>query len=179
MDKLKSQLESLLFIAAKPLTSKQLAEWLETKPEKIVAVCQELANDYKENGRGIHLTQSGDKFQLVSSPDNAEAVQKFIQEETGGELSRPSLEALTIIAYRGPIAKFELDRIRGVNCSLIVRNLLIRGLIEAKDEKGETYYNVTLDFLRFLGVGSVQELPDYERLHNEQTINQVLEEEQA
>jgi segregation and condensation protein B len=179
MDKLKSQLESLLFIAAKPLTSKQLAEWLETKPEKIVSACQELANDYKETGRGIQLTQSGDKFQLVSSPDNAEAVQKFIQEETGGELSRPSLEALTIIAYRGPVSKFELDRIRGVNCSLIVRNLLIRGLIESKDEKGETYYNVTLDFLRFLGVGSVQELPDYERLHNEQTINQVLEEEQA
>lgn len=176
MDKLKSQLESLLFIAAKPLTTKQLAEWLEVKPAEITEACEVLAEDYKASERGIQLTQNNDKYQLVSSPDNAEAVQKFIQEETGGELSRPSLEALTIIAYRGPVAKFELDRIRGVNCSLILRNLLIRGLVEAKDDKGETYYNVSLDFLRFLGIGSVTALPDYERLHVEETINQVLEE---
>ena len=166
-----------MFIAAKPLTVKQLAEWLEVKPDKVETACQELADDYKSRERGMQLTHSGDKYQLVSSPDNAEAVRKFIQEETGGELSRPSLEALTIIAYRGPVAKFELDRIRGVNCGLILRNLLIRGLIETKEERGETYYNVSLDFLRFLGVGNVGELPNYEKLHAEQTINQVLEEE--
>lgn len=176
MDKLKSQLESLLFIAAKPLTLKQLAEWLEVKPDQITAACAELAKDYQANERGIQLTQSADKYQLVSAPDNAGAVQKFIQEETGGELSRPSLEALTIIAYRGPVAKFELDRIRGVNCALILRNLLIRGLIESKEERGEAYYSVSLDFLRFLGVTNVQALPDYERLHALETINQLLEE---
>ncbi len=176
MDKLKSQLESLLFIAAKPLTVKQLSEWLAVKPDQITAVCAELAQDYKDNERGIQLTCSGDKYQLVSAPDNAAAVQKFIAEETSGELSRPSLEALTIIAYRGPVAKFELDKIRGVNCALILRNLLIRGLIESKEERGETYYSVSLDFLRFLGVTNVQALPDYERLHALDTINQLLEE---
>jgi segregation and condensation protein B len=179
MDKLKSQLESLLFIAAKPLTVKQLAGWLEVKPAEIIAACTELAADYKAAGRGIQLTHNNDKYQLVSSPDNAAAVQQFIAEETSGELSRPSLEALTIIAYRGPVAKFELDRIRGVNCALILRNLLIRGLIEGKEEKGETYYSVTLDFLRFLGVGDVSELPNYQRLHAAETINQVLATEQV
>lgn len=174
MDKLKSQLESLLFIAAKPLTIKQLAEWLATKPDKIAETCKELAEDYKERGRGMQLTHSGDKYQLVSSPNNAEAVQKFIAEETGGELSRPSLEALTIIAYRGPVAKGELDKIRGVNCALILRNLLVRGLIDSKDEKGETYYSTSLDFLRYLGVAGVEDLPDYARLHSAEVIEQVL-----
>lgn len=177
MENLKSQLESLLFVAAKPLTLKQLAEWLEVKPEKVSEACRVLAEDYKQQARGVNLTQNADKYQLVSSPNNAAVVQKFVQEETGGELSRPSLEALTIIAYRGPIAKFALDRIRGVNCALILRNLLIRGLIEAKDEKGETYYSVSLDFLRFLGVGGVAELPDYERLHTEEIIDAMLESE--
>lgn len=174
MDQLKSQLESLLFIAAKPLTTKQLAEWLEVKPDKVETACRALAEDYKSQGRGMQLTHSGDKYQLVSSPDNAEAVQKFIQEETGGELSRPSLEALTIITYRGPVAKAELDKIRGVNCALILRNLLVRGLIESKDDKGETYYSASLDFLRYLGVAGAEELPDYARLHSAEVIDQIL-----
>ena len=177
MDKLKSQLESLLFIAAKPLTIKQLAEWLATKPDKITEACQALAEDYKANERGMQLTHSGDKYQLVSSPDNAEAVQKFIAEETGGELSRPSLEALTIIAYRGPVAKGELDKIRGVNCALILRNLLVRGLIDSQESKGETQYNISLDFLRYLGVAGVEDLPDYVRLHSAEVIDQVLKEQ--
>ncbi len=179
MTNLKSQLESLLFIAAKPLTLKQLGEWLEVKPDQVEKACQELAEDYKSQQRGMQLTHSGDKYQLVSSPDNAEAVQKFIQEETGGELSRPSLEALTIIAYRGPVAKAELDKIRGVNCALILRNLLVRGLIESKDDKGETYYSASLDFLRYLGVATVEELPDYSRLHSVEVIDQILNEPQA
>lgn len=179
MDKLKSQLESLLFIAAKPLTLKQLGEWLEIKPEKLAKVCQELSEDYKTQGRGMQLTHSGDKYQLVSSPDNALAVQKFIQEETGGELSRPSLEALTIIAYRGPVAKGELDKIRGVNCALILRNLLVRGLVDSKEDKGETHYSVSLDFLRYLGVAGVEELPDYLRLHSAEVIDQILNDNQS
>ena len=84
------------------------------------------------------------------------------------------MEALTIIAYRGPIAKGDLDKIRGVNCALILRNLLLRGLIESKEVKGEDYYQVSLDFIKFLGVSDVSQLPDYQRLHNEVTVEQVL-----
>jgi segregation and condensation protein B len=92
-------------------------------------------------------------------------------------LSQPSLEALTIIAYRGPIAKLELERIRGVNCSLILRHLLLRGLVEEKLDKtkNENFYTVTHDFIRFLGLGSVTELPDYEKLNQAEAINSVLE----
>jgi len=56
----------------------------------------------------------------------------LLKDETTGELTKPSIETLTIIAYRGPIAKYELERIRGINCSLILRNLILRGLAEEK-----------------------------------------------
>ena len=78
-----------------------------------------------------------------------------------GELSRPSLEALTILAYRGPLTRPELEQIRGVHSSLILRNLLLRGLIEEKEDArlGQPLYSVTLDFLRHIGLASVEELP--------------------
>jgi segregation and condensation protein B len=113
---------------------------------------------------------------MVSAPENAQLIQGFIKDETTGELSRPSMETLTIIAYRGPISKLDLDRIRGVNCSLIIRNLLLRGLIEAKPDKkkNETYYNVSFDFIRFLGINDVAELPDFERLSKDDAIDRML-----
>lgn len=174
---IKSKIESLLFISAKPMTVKQLALLLKVKDDEIRQAGDELVEDYKNNKSGIQIIKDGAKFQMVSSPENAKIVQEFVKDETTGELSRPSLEALTIIAYRGPISKIDLDRIRGVNCALILRNLLLRGLIEAKfdKKKNETYYNVTFDFIRFLGVSDIKELPDYVRLHTDDTIDRMLE----
>ena len=157
---IKSKIESLLFISAKPMKIKQLADLLKVKEREIKNMGDELVEDYKKENRRVKIIKNGSKYQMVSSPENAKAVQEFIKDETTGELTRPSLEALTIIAYRGPMSKIDLDRIRGVNCALILRNLLLRGLIEAKQDKNknETYYNITFDFLKFLGINDVKEL---------------------
>ncbi len=173
---LKSKIESLLFISAKPMAISQLSVLLKAKKEEIKKAGDELVLEYKETKRGVQIIKNGNKFQMVSSSENARVVQEFIKDETTGELSRPSLEALTIIAYRGPISKIDLDRIRGVNCALIIRNLLLRGLVEAKTDKvkKEIYYTVTFDFIRFLGINDVKELADYERLHKDDTIDRVL-----
>jgi len=180
MASLKSQLESLLFVANKPLTVKELADLLKIKNQEVDAGMDELSADYSESGSGLQIIKNNGKYQMVSSAENAAVVQEFIKDETSGELSRPSLEALTVIAYRGPITKIDLDRIRGVNCSLILRNLLIRGLIEEKldKEKQETFYNVTMDFIRYLGVNKLEDLPDYERLHQDDTIDKILNREE-
>jgi segregation and condensation protein B len=172
----KSQIESLLFISAKPMSAGNLAGLLKAKKDEIKKAGDDLVAEYKETKRGVQIIKNGSKYQMVSAPENAKLVQDFIKDETTGELSRPSLEALTIIAYRGPIAKLDLDRIRGVNCALILRNLLIRGLIEAKHDnvKKETYYSVTFDFVRFLGINDIGELPDYERLHQDDTLDRML-----
>lgn len=176
MSKLRSKIESLLFISAKPMSVRQLADVTKKKDKEVEEAGNELVEDYKKENRGVQIIKNGKKFQMVSSPENARVVQEFIKDETGGELSRPSLEALTVIAYRGPISKIDLDRIRGVNCALILRNLLLRGLVESRTDsaKKETYYTVTFDFIRFLGINDVRELPDYERLNRDDTIDRML-----
>ncbi len=173
---IKSQIESLLFISAKPMTAKNLAELIGVAVKEAEQAGSELVRQYQENKKGVQVIKNGSSFQMVSSPENAKIIQEYIKDETTGELSRPSLEALTIIAYRGPVAKLDLDRIRGVNCSLILRNLLIRGLIEGKFDKtrNETYYSVTMDFVRFLGLNDLKELPDFDKLSRDDTIDRVL-----
>ena len=172
----KSKIESLLFISAKPMSVGQLADLAGVDKKEIIVAADELLVEYKNSEAGVQLIKDGSKYQMVSAPANAKTVQEFIKDETTGELSRPSLEALTIIAYRGPVSKLDLDRIRGVNCALILRNLLLRGLIEGKTDKkkNETYYSATFDFIRFLGLNDIKELPDYERLHNDDTLDKML-----
>jgi segregation and condensation protein B len=178
---IKSSIESLLFIAAKPMSVNQLADLIKVDKKEIMTAGDELVEEYKNNKKGVQIIKSGSSYQMVSAPENAMIVQEFIKDETTGELSRPSLEALTIIAYRGPISKLDLDRIRGVNCALILRNLLLRGLIEADYNKTrrETYYHVAFDFIRFLGINNLEELPDYDRLHKDDTLDKMLKREEA
>lgn len=174
---LKSQLESLLFVSLKPLAVKELASLLKSKSGEIEEALKSLGSDYQNNERGLTLIKNNNQYQIATDGASAALIQEFLKDETSGELSQPSLEALTIIAYRGPIAKLELDRIRGVNCSLIIRNLLLRGLIEEKFDKitNENYYAVTHDFIRFLGLREVAALPDYDKLHVVETTNQGLD----
>ena len=176
MSSTKSKIESLLFVSAKPLTASQLADFLKTEKKAIIESADELLADYKKSQTGIQIIKDGLKYQMVSAPENAKVIQEFIKDETTGELSKPSLETLTIIAYRGPVSKFDLDRIRGVNCALILRNLLIRGLIEGKfnKTKNETFYAVTFDFIRFLNLNEIKDLPDFEKLHQDDTIDRML-----
>jgi segregation and condensation protein B len=174
---LSSKIESLLFISGRPMSIRELADLTKSEPKDIEEAGDKLLAECREKNSGMQILKNGSSFQMVTSSDNAELIQEFVKDETTGELSRPSLETLTIIAYRGPVAKTDLDRIRGINCSLILRNLLIRGLIDSRDDKkkDEIYYTVTFDFLRFLGLNDVKELPDYARLSQDDTIDRILE----
>lgn len=177
---IKSKLEALLFVAIKPLALNELVSAVEEKKDDVKKVLEELVNDYKERESGLTLINNNSKYQLTTAPDNAALIKNFLKSEVSGELSQPSLEALTIIAYRGPISKLELERIRGVNCSLIIRNLLMRGLVEEKFDrsKQENYYNVSLDFVRYLGINDIQELPDFTKLSQAQSLLEVLKEKE-
>jgi len=175
---LAKQIEALLFIAGRPLSYKKISELVsvQAKASDIKQVIHELATYYQDNDRGIQIALVDDKAQMVTHKDVAEITQKFSKEEMQGELSKPSIETLTIIAYRGPISKLDLERIRGINCSLILRNLMLRGLVQEKKDvkKHEVYYNVTLEFLKHLGINCVQDLPDYEKLRKNEEIDKFL-----
>lgn len=173
---IKRSIESLLFVSPKPLSLKELADVLDKKTEEVEKNLQELIDDYKNNDRGILVIENSKKYQMSSSPESAAIVQKFMQSEVSGELTPASLETLTIIAYRGPIKKKDIEKIRGINCSLILKNLLIRGLVEEKsaDEVEDNIYTVSLDFVKFLGISSLSDLPDYEKFNNNEEIDKLL-----
>ena len=117
---------------------------------------------------------------MVTTAEQAPLVQKFLKDETTGELTRPSLETLTIVAYRGPITRADLEKIRGVNCSIIVRNLMMRGLVEAREDKKRlvTFYTISINFLKLLGLKHISGLPDYESLHGAEVLDQFLNQSQ-
>lgn len=173
---IRQQIESILFLSNKSLSLKKLAELTERSKTEIETVLETLKKEYNESGRGVRIMFNDDHVQMATAPESASVVEKFLKEELTGEMTRPQLETLTIIAYRGPITKMELEQIRGVNCSLILRNLFIRGLIESRMERkiGANVYEVTLDFVRYLGLTNVKELPDYENLSKSETIEEVL-----
>ena len=162
---LKSLVESLLFVAEGPVAITALARALEVDAVKIEEIVADLRKDYA--GRGIRVQRSKERLQLVSAPDAALAIEKFLGLEGGGHLSTPALETLAIIAYRQPITRPGLEDIRGVNCDGVIHSLLTRGLIQ---ESGRletvghpTLYMTTFDFLQNFGLQSVEDLPPLEQ----------------
>ena len=185
MSEIKSKIESLLFIASKPLSSGKIADLIKEDKNKTKEAIDKLIQEYKERSGGIVIVKNLMSYQMMTSPENSQVVKDFSKSEFSGELTQPALETLTIIAYRGPIARPELEQIRGVNCGLIIKNLTIRGLIEIDKGKNikkvyegnsknlideELYYNVTIDFLKFLGISSIDELPDYKNLNSDEIL---------
>lgn len=171
---LKSQIESILFMSPDPLTIKKLSELTKRSRDEVEKAITVLEQDM-QGDRGVMLLRQGKEVQLTSHPDNARLVEQFVKSEMTGELTRPQLETLTIVAYRGPIAKAELDAIRGVNCAIILRNLLIRGLItRTETAKSVFHYEISMDFLRHFGLSSVKELPKYGELSSHELIEELL-----
>lgn len=163
---MKSIIESLLYISSRPLSFKELAKLTNQKISDIEAAVKELVDEYNLKDGGIKIIQNGSQIEMVTNSKNVQIVQDFLKEELSGELTPASLETLSIIAYRQPVVREELEQIRGVNCAIILRNLMIRGLIEEEEEGGKILYRVSLDFIRHLGISDVKELPDHEKLHS-------------
>jgi segregation and condensation protein B len=168
------QLEAILFTAARPFTIKRLAEILDVASKDIEDALAEY--EKRLESTSLMLQRVGADILLVTRPEYAEVVQKIARDEIHGELTRPALEALTILAYRGPLTRPELEQIRGVHSSMIIRNLLLRGLVEEKEDTrlGQPTYTVTSDYVRHLGLKSLEELPRYEELRGHSNVVDVL-----
>ncbi len=165
----KRVLESLLFTSGHPLSQKKIAEILEIPESDVEKSLNELAEDYKKNNRGLQLIFFDGKAQLTASPESKPAIEKLIKSDLEEDLSQAALETLAIIAYRGPVSRAAIENLRGVNCSFILQNLAIRGLIEKKNNPsdGRSYiYNITFDFLKHLGINRLEDLPNYEELRD-------------
>lgn len=177
MSELAAKIEAILFLSARPVSFSKLAKLLEVKEQNILSAIEELSSLKNVDASGVHVIVANSAVELGSNPAFAETVAKLSKEEVESELTRPQLEALTIVAYRGPITKPEVEHIRGVNCTLILRNLLMRGLIIEKEDttRLQPVYTLSSEMLRYLGIHNVEELPDYEELHKNEKINKMLD----
>jgi segregation and condensation protein B len=165
MNQLTSQIQSILFVASKPLTIKQLAKFTSASESEVAAALQDLA-EYCQNS-GVVLLDSGSQFQLATASQNTNMVTEFLNSDLREQLTDATAEVLAIIAYRQPISKAEIESVRGVNSQYSIRSLLMRGLIEkvANPEDGRSsYYQITTEFLQQLGISSIKDLPSFEEL---------------
>lgn len=172
-----TSIESVLLASAKPVSVSTLKALLDASSEVLREAIDDAKVRFNTETSGIHLIEHEGKLQFVTNPSQAALVAALVKEEVSGELTRPSVETLTIIAYRGPITKPEIEQIRGVNCSLIIRNLLVRGLIDEADdlERLQPVYTVSSDFLRHLGLHSIADLPEYAALSVHEKITELTE----
>jgi segregation and condensation protein B len=172
---LKSLLESLLFVADRPVTVESLVTALDVAIDEVESALQVLDSEYQ--GRGIRLQRKGDRLQLVSAPEAGSYIERFLGLEISGRLSSAALEALSIVAYRQPVTRAQIDVIRGVNSDSVLRSLVRRGLLEevgrAETVGRPILYGTTFEFLQQFGLQGLDDLPDW------QDLAQALQEREA
>ncbi|MCX8016092.1 MAG: SMC-Scp complex subunit ScpB [Patescibacteria group bacterium] len=169
MNEIEKQLEALLFISGEPLEFSKIAEIIEVDPNQLTEIINNLKNDYILNNRGLTLLIFDNKVQLTTSKDTSTIIEKFLQKTLKEDLTPAALETLAIIAYKGPMTRAEIDNIRGVNSSYIIRNLLIRGLIERDVDPHRAnafIYKISFDFLRKMGLEKIEDMPEYQKFRN-------------
>jgi segregation and condensation protein B len=162
---LSSTIEAVLFAAGEPMEKKRLAALLNAPMDGVESALADLKEAL--SNRGLALVEAGNEVELRTAPEAADAVKKLREGELSKDLGRAGLEALAVILYRNGATRSEIDWIRGVNSAGIVRSLMLRGLIERKDDpsdKRRFRYTATTDALAHLGIGSAAELPRFKEL---------------
>lgn len=167
---LKSQIESVLFVSSNAINLEKLKRFFKVETEELKAALEELKNEYSaDSDRGVmlltqeHSDEMKNEYQIVSNTENLEIVQKFLKLSDSVDLTKIALETLTIIAYRGPVKRTELEYVRGVNSRQILNQLLSRELvIEVEPDVFES----SIKFLQIMGLNKLEDLSNYENLHN-------------
>lgn len=178
-EKLQSIIESILFVSGEPLKLAKLVKILALPMEEIEKAMLALSEKYAQEKSGLMLLRKGQEAQLAARSENTEYVENLVKNELTDALSNAAMEVVSIIAYRGPISKVEIEQIRGVNCAYTLRNLLLRGLIERNDNPRDNrgyVYAISFDFLKKLGISDVEKLPEYATLSVDSRIDAVIEE---
>ena len=165
---LSSQLEAVLFWKAEPVSIKKLASLLNTGPESVKEGLKELTEKLK--GRGLTLVQTDDEVMLGTAKEFSPLIEQLTKDELTRDLGKAGLETISIILYQGPISRADIDYIRGVNSQFILRNLLIRGLVERVDNPKDArsfLYQTTLQLLAHLGIAKREDLPEFEKVRSD------------
>jgi segregation and condensation protein B len=163
------KIEALLFVAAEPVTTGQLATALDVAPSVVERGLNEL--DASLATRGLRLQRHAGRFQLTTAPQVTELIERFLGLEATTHLSRAALETLAIIVYQQPVTRPQIDSIRGVNSDSMMKSLLGKGLIlesgRADGPGRPILYSTTPEFLQHFGLNSILEMPSLARPEEE------------
>src|SRR6185436_3973306 len=163
------KLEALLFVAAEPVATAQLAAALDVAASVVERGLNEL--DASLASRGLRLQRHAGRVQLTTAPQLAELIERFLGLEATTHLSRAALETLAIIAYQQPVTRPQIDSIRGVNSDSMMKSLLTKGLIlesgRADGPGRPILYSTTPEFLQHFGLNSILEMPSLARPEEE------------
>lgn len=165
---LTQKIEGYLFYTGEPVATKQLGKLFNVSEGEIVDALKHLEDQLV--GHGMTLVRNGAEVVLVTHPELGEVIIALKKQELSEPLSKSALETLTIILYKDGATKSEIDFIRGVNSGFMLRNLLIRGLIEKvtnTNDKRVAKYRGTFETLQYLGIRSVGELSNFELFKQE------------
>ncbi len=162
---LESKIEAVLFWKGEPVSEKELAKLFSVDASQITESLKNLEQSL--SGRGLTLIRNGNgataEVMLYTASEAGEIIKELTKEELSRDITKAGVEVLSLIIYRGPIAKRDIDYIRGVNSSYILRNLLVRGLIERVEstDARSFVYQPTFELLAHLGVSKKEDLPDF------------------
>lgn len=178
MTDLRGTLEAILFTAGEPTRVASLARVLDIPEAETGSLVQELARQYEERGAGLRVLTSPEGVQIVTAPDAALAVEVFVKSGIREKLTPAAAETLAIIAYRGPISRVGVEAIRGVNSSFTLRLLALRGLVVRSPhptDRRAFVYEVSAEFLRHLGITSIESLPAFAELRIHAGMTKLVE----
>lgn len=157
-------LEALLFLADEPLPAGELAEALELEPNEVEDACQQLADSYRDEQRGLAVRRAGGGWRMYTAEPAWPVVERHVLAGRTGRLSSAALETLAVVAYKQPITRSGVGEIRGVNADAAIRSLVARDYLEEvgqEETPGQPLlYGTTGRFLEDLGLDSLDELPD-------------------
>ena len=161
----KAVLEGLLFVVGEDgLTLDQIEDVLNIDEEASKELIRELKKDYEDESRGLRIDFLGNRFKITTKYEHREYYQKLIENPETNFLSQAALETLAIIAYNEPITRIQVDAIRGVNSSSLIRKLVAKGFIKEagrSDLPGRPIlYETTHEFLDYFGLASIDDLPN-------------------
>lgn len=163
VEQLRSVVESLLFVAGRPLELTELRRLLLVDDKRLRETLSALAEDCERNARGIRLQRMGEQVQFVSAPENARFVAALLGLPTQAKLTTAALETLAVVAYRQPITRSQLEFIRGVNSDRALASLLQYGLVievgRAATVGRPALFGTTPEFLQQFGLQSIEALP--------------------
>ena len=160
------KLEAILFLYGEPLKFSKLAGFLGVEILELKNLLGEFKGELKNEKRGLALIETEETVALATKPEFGSLVAEILKDEMRPELSATMLEVLALLTYLGPLSKSEIEFIRGVNSTFVLRNLSLRGLVEKGGGTSATLsasnFSVTAETLAFLGKSDLKDLPKYE-----------------